>query len=116
VLKLLFRLQQQGVLEVAEIRPSGPSRATLLDDRDLDDESVPTPASGSSGEQTLRAGGDAEVEIEAARRLIRRGEHEAAIALLCATRRAHPRSSEGARLLEAADRGRTAYELEGKRR
>lgn len=115
VLKLLFRLQQMGVLEVVEIQPRDPARATLLDPDQPDPGPDRAPGSGTSG-GALRESGDAEVETEAARRLIRRGEHEAAIALLCATRRAHPSSAEVQRLLDAADRNRAAQGLSGERK
>jgi hypothetical protein len=105
VLKLLFRLHQLGLVEIADTRPIEATGQTLLDPlprEDARDDGSNGPSPSVAG---LALADDISVESEAARRLMRRAEYPAAVELLNASFRAHPGNYDLGCLLSEAEAG-----------
>jgi hypothetical protein len=130
VIKLLFKLHEMGLVEIAEERDVGPDAQSLLDSPEpedptrtsnwmemelaasakepdpkssLRDISPDTASTGMSRTPETGRETDVETEIEVANRLSSRGEYEAALELLNASYRAHPGDSYLRRLIAKAE-------------
>lgn len=126
VIKFLHTLHRSGLARIKETRPVAAGQSTLLDrpigergpedegwdafrfersfDRDID------PATGGDGDRpdveergAPATGSGLDAEVEVARRLMSRGEHEAALELLNASYRAHPDENYLRRLIAKAE-------------
>jgi hypothetical protein len=125
VIKLLYTLFRGGLLKIQEVRTPEPNASTLLDpppaaerpspkrweglgpdeftDLDMEASGGP-PDSRSSGAENQRSStSELDAEVEVARRLMKRDEHEAALELLNASYRAHPDESYLRRLIAKAE-------------
>ena len=125
VIKLLHTLYCGGLVMIKEARPVGPNASTLLDPpsivkrasaddwekfgpnefQNLDlDPAEREPARRLQGGDAPRASvSELDAEVEVARRLMQRDEHEAALELLNASYRAHPDESHLGRLIAKAE-------------
>jgi hypothetical protein len=125
VIKLLHALYRGGLVMIKEARPAEPNASTLLDpppvmerppadnwegfgpeefaNLDLDpSERRQFPRQGG-GESTRSSVSELDAEVEVARRLLKRDEHEAALELLNASYRAHPDEGYLRRLIAKAE-------------
>ena len=130
VIKLLFRLHQLGLVEIAETREVNTERATLLDPARAKgfkslawevSQDGPVPPGDSSTIPDTQAGSrhpglrpfnpnptttelsELDSEVEVASRLMARGEYEAALELLNASYRANPAGNHLRRLIAKAE-------------
>ena len=125
VIKLLHALHRGGLVMIKETRPVEPNAATLLDpppvvkrpsadswetfgpddfkDLDLDSAERGPARRPQGGEAPHASVSELDAEVEVARRLMTRDEHEAALELLNASYRAHSDESHLRRLIAKAE-------------
>jgi hypothetical protein len=125
VIKLLYTLHRNGLVEVAEVRPVKEDAVTLLDPpstsfvyrpaewesfagdaslhRDIKPSATAGIDPGPAEEARPSPGSELDAEIEVAHRLLSRGEYEAALELLYASYRAHPSENHLRRLIDKAE-------------
>jgi len=93
VLKLLHYLHRKKIVAITEVREADPSSLTILDDPIPQDADAADPSAERGDESAASAGAgpdDPEREVDVARRMLGRGEIEAALVILAASNRRWP--------------------------